>query len=189
MNASLSLMDIVHARKLLNPEKNLVLSIRAGSLPMRQTCVSLFVLTFLAGCGIGNADAERVAIGGPVESGGSVSVVRYCEQFAEAYLESQAIDYSDLSVRTEKKAEILTWLSNAFAPPDSRFVAGYDCRFTAQTDQGQARTVAVGIFLTGTLAFAHYTKWPNLQLIPVKHVVDETHGRAGYGVFKYLTDP
>ena len=189
MNAFLSLMDIVHARKLLNPEKNLVLSRRAGSLPMRQTCVSLFVLTFLAGCGIGNADAERVAGGGPVESGGSVSVVRYCEQFAEAYLESQAIDYSDLSVRTEKKAEILTWLSNAFAPPDSRFVAGYDCRFTAQTDQGQARTVAVGIFLTGTLAFAHYTKWPNLQLIPVKHVVDETHGRAGYGVFKYLTDP
>ena len=97
--------------------------------------------------------------------------------------------YSDLSVQTEKKAEILTWLSNAFAPPDSRFTAGYECRFTAQTDQGQARTVAVGIFLTGTLEFAHYTKWPNLQLIPVEHVVDEAHGRAGYGVFKYLTDP
>ena len=156
---------------------------------MRKPAASLFVLTFLAGGGLGNADAERVAGGEPVESGGSVSVVRYCEQFAEAYLESQAIDYSDLSVQTEKKAEFLTWLSNAFAPPDSRFTAGYDCRFTAQTDQGQARTVAVGLFLTGTLEFAHYTKWPNLQLIPVEHVVDEAHGRAGYGVFKYLTDP
>ena len=156
---------------------------------MRKPAASLFVLTFLAWGGIGNADAERVAGAEPVESGGSVSVVRYCEQFAEAYLESQAIDYSDLSVQTEKKAEILTWLSNAFAPPDSRFTAGYECRFTAQTDQGQARTVAVGIFLTGTLEFAHYTKWPNLQLIPVEHVVDEVHGRTGYGVFKYLTDP
>ena len=156
---------------------------------MRKPAASLFVLTFLAGGGLGHADAERVAGAEPVESGGSVSVVRYCEQFAEAYLESRAIDYSDLSVQTEKQAEFLTWLSNAFAPPASRFAAGYDCRFTAQTDQGQARTVAVGLFLTGTLEFAHYTKWPNLQLIPVEHVVDEAHGRAGYGVFKYLTDP
>ena len=106
-----------------------------------------------------------------------------------AYLESNAIDYTGLSVRTEKKPDIMNWLSNVFQPSDSRFTAGYDCRFTARNDQGQVQAVAVGIFLTGMLEFARYTQWKNLQIIPVEHVVDEALGRAGYGVFKYLEEP
>ena len=155
---------------------------------MSKTRTSLCVLPLLAACGAGSADGERAAGGGRVEPAG-VSVVRYCEKFAEAYLESSAIEYTGLSVRTEKKPDIMKWLSNAFSPSDSRFTAGYDCRFTARNDRGEVRTVSVGIFLTGTLEFAHYTQWKNLQIIPVEHVVDEARGRAGYGVFKYLEEP
>ena len=49
--------------------------------------------------------------------------------------------------------------------------------------------ISVGVFLTRTLEFAEHTKWNGLQVIPVEYVVDETHGRAGYGVFKYLDAP
>ena len=156
---------------------------------MSKTCASLCVLPLLAGCGAGNADGERAASGRTVESAGSVSVDRYCEKFAEAYLASNAIDYTRLSVQTEKKPDIVMWLSNVFQPSDSRFAAGYGCRFTARNDQGPVQAVSVGIFLTGTLEFAHYTQWKNLQIIPVEHVVDEARGRAGYGVFKYLEEP
>ena len=118
-------------------------------------------------------------------------MVRYCEKFAEAYLASNAIEHTGVSVRTEKKPDIMMWLSNLFQPSDSRFTAGYDCRFTARggEGEGEVRTVSVGIFLTGTLEFAHYTKWKNLQIIPVEHVVDAARSRAGYGVFKYLKEP
>ena len=156
---------------------------------MRKTCAGLCVLVLLAGCGVGNADGDQAQGGSPVESGGSVTVVRYCEKFAERYLEKEAIDHTGLSVRTEKQSDVMTRLSNVFQPPDSRFTAGYDCRFTARNVQGQVETVSVAIFLTGTLEFANYTKWNDLQIIPVEHVVDETHGRAGYGVFKYLEEP
>lgn len=156
---------------------------------MRKTCASLCILPLLAGCGVGNADGEQAQIGSPVESAGSVTVVRYCEKFAEQYLENEAIDYTDLSIRTEKQSDIMTGFSNVFQPPDSRFTAGYDCQFTARTVQGQVQTVSVGIFLTGTLEFANYTKWRDLQIIPVEHVVDGTHSRAGFGVFKYLKEP
>ena len=160
-------------------------------MPMSKTRASLCILPLLAACKVGNADGEQAASGGTAEPSGSVSVsvVRYCEKFAEAYLESNAIDYTGLSVRTDKKPDLMNWLSNVFAPSDSRFTAGYDCRFTARNDQGEVRAVSVGIFLTGTLEFAHYTKWKNLQIIPVGHVVDEPRGRAGYGVFKYLEEP
>ena len=158
-------------------------------MPMSRTWASLCVLPLLAACGAGSADGERTAGGGTVAPAGNVSVVRYCEKFAEAYLESNAIGYTGLSVRTEKKPDIMNWLSNVFSPSDSRFTAGYDCRFTARNVQGEARTVSVGLFLTGTLEFAHHTKWDNLQLVPVEHVVDDTRGRAGYGVFKYLEEP
>ena len=156
---------------------------------MSKTWASLCVLALLAACRAGIADEERAASDGTVEAPGGVSVVRYCEKFAEAYLASNAIEYSSLSVRTEREPDIMMWLSNAFQPSDSRFTAGYDCRFTARGGGGQVQTVSVGIFLTGTLEFAHYTKWKNLQIIPVEHVVDATCGREGYGVFKYLEEP
>ena len=156
---------------------------------MSRIWVCLSVVTLLAACWTENADVERAGTGSRVGSAGSVSVVRYCERFAEAYLASRAIGYTGLSVATEKEPDILMWLSNVFQPSDSRFTAGYDCRFTARGVEEQVRTVSVGIFLTGTLEFAHYTMWKDLQMIPVEHVVDVTLGRAGYGVFKYLKEP
>ena len=156
---------------------------------MGKARASLCVLLLLAACGAGNADGEPAAAGGRAEPAGSVGVVRYCEKFAEAYLERNAIGYTGLSVRIGRKADLMMWLSNAFSPSDSRFTAGYDCRFTASGGEGEVLTVSVGLFLTGTLEFAHYTKWENLQIIPVGHVVDEARGRAGYGVFKYLDEP
>ena len=156
---------------------------------MSKTWASLCALPLLAACGAGNADGERAARGTRIEPAGSVSVVRYCEKFADAYLQSKAIDHTRLSVRAEKKPDIMNWLSNVFAPSDSRFTAGYDCRFTARNGEGQVQAVSVGIFLTGTLEFAQYTQWKNLQIVPIEHVVDETRGRAGYGVFKYLEEP
>ena len=156
---------------------------------MSHTRAGLCVLPLLAACGAGSADGQRGAGCGTAAPAGSVSVERYCEQFAEAYLERNAVAYTGLSVRTENKPDLMNWLSNVFQPSDSRFTAGYDCRFTARNGAGEVRTVSVGMFLTGTLEFAHYTKWENLQLIPVEHVVDDTRGRAGYGVFKYLEEP
>ena len=155
----------------------------------RRTRASLCVLPLLAACGVGNADGNQAESVSPVESAGGVTVVRYCEKFAEAYLKRQAIDYAGLSVRIDKQPDIMTWLSNAFQPPDSRFTSGYNCQLTARNEQGQVQSVSIGIFLTGTLEFATYTKWKDLQIIPIEHVVDETHGRAGYGVFKYLKEP
>ena len=158
-------------------------------MPMSRTRASLCVLPLLAACGAANADGQRTAGGRSMAPAGSVSVERYCEQFAEAYLERNAVAYTGLSVRTEKKPDLMNWLSNVFQPSDSRFTSGYDCEFTARSGEGEVRTVSVGIFLTGTLEFAHYTKWKRLQLIPVEHVVDDARGRAGYGVFKYLEEP
>ena len=83
---------------------------------MRKTCAIFCVLPLLAACGVGNANGERAERGGPVESAGSVTVVRYCEKFAEEYLEREAIDYTGLSVRTEKQPDIMTWLSPARPP-------------------------------------------------------------------------
>ena len=115
--------------------------------------------------------------------------MRYCEKFAKAYLNRNGIEHTGLAVQLEKKPGLMRLLSNAFSPSHSRFTAGYDCRFTAHGGGEEPRTVSVGLFLTGTSEFAHYTKWKNLQIIPIEHVVDEAHGRAGYGVFKYLKEP
>ena len=88
-------------------------------------------------------------------------------------------------MRTERESVVVQWLSNFFQPPGSRFTAGYDCWFRA--GNGEARTFSVGLFLTETLAFARYTQWEKLQLIPITYVTDGD--RAGYGVFKYLEVP
>ena len=77
-------------------------------------------------------------------------------------------------------------LSNLFQPPDSTFTAGYQCAFRARTQDGQAQTFSVSLLLTRTLSFAEHTQWERLQILPITYVTDETTGRAGYGVFKYL---
>ena len=75
---------------------------------MSRTRARLCVLPLLAACGAGNADGERTAGGGTAAPAGSVSVERYCKQFAEAYLASNAIAYTGLSVRTEKKPDLMS---------------------------------------------------------------------------------
>ena len=110
----------------------------------------------------------------------NVSVTSYCKAFAKAYAEANALDYRERSARTEKRSNVIKWLSNVFSPADSRFTAGYDCRFETTTGQ----RVSVGLFLTGTREFAEYAQWEGLQLVPIRYVNDNR--RAGYGVFKYL---
>lgn len=113
---------------------------------------------------------------------GAVTVARYCTNFAEVYARTNAFVLQDGSVRTERTSGIFLWISNFFQPPDSRFTAGYECRFRA--GNGEARKFSVLILLTGTLAFARHTQWERLQLIPIAFLTDGD--RAGYGVFKYL---
>lgn len=125
----------------------------------------------------------------PADSQGDMTVSRYCEKFARAWCRNNAIHYTEASATTKKKSDIMRRLSNAFQPQDSQFTAGYDCHFLAGKEDGQAHRISVAILLTGTLDFAHYTKWEKLQIIPVAYVVDESNDRAGYGVFKYLKKP
>lgn len=116
----------------------------------------------------------------------SLTVSEYCEKFATTYCVNYALDYQEHSARVSKRSDAMRWLSNRFQPRDSRFTSGYTCRFQAKEKEGQIHKISVGLFLTGTLDFAEYTQWENLQIIPIEYVVDEIHGRAGYGVFKYL---
>ena len=114
-----------------------------------------------------------------------VSVSRYREDFAKRYAEAHALNYRSNSASTTKRSDVTRLLSNLFQPRDSRFTSGYDRRL--QVVKGKAiLNVAVGLFLTGARDFAEYTQWKKLQIIPIRHVVDEDYGRAGYGVFKYL---
>ena len=159
-------------------------------MPERRAGVGLCIALLLAGCGVGgSAGGEQPDRSGPEAAPGRVSVSRYCEAFARAYSANNAIDDTDLSVTVERKADIARWLSNAFSPSDSRFTSGYECRVSARQHDGEVHTASVGLFLTGTLRFAEYTQWPGLQIVPIAHVVDATHGRSGYGVFKYLRAP
>lgn len=113
----------------------------------------------------------------------------FCEKFARQYCEDNTVVYQEGSARTEKRSDLMMRIENFFQPPDSRFTASYDCRFQARPEGEQVRDISVGVFLTGTLHFAEYTKWPELQIVPIEYVVDEVNGRAGYGVFKYLKGP
>ena len=81
----------------------------------------------------------------------------------------------------------MTWISNVFQPPDARFTSGYDCRFKATNVRGRVQDVSAVLLLTGTVEFAEYTQWPELQAVPIEYVVDEAGGREGFGVFKYLS--
>ena len=62
-------------------------------------------------------------------------------------------------------------IGNFFQPPDSRFTAGYDCRFQERPEGEQVRDISVGVLLTGTLQFAEYTKWQELQIVAIEYVV------------------
>ena len=115
----------------------------------------------------------------------AVTVTQYCTDFAEAYARANALAFQEGSVHTERESVVVQWLSNFFQPRGSRFTSGYDCRFRA--GNGEAQTFSVGLFLTGTLAFARHTQWEKLQIIPIAYVTDGD--RAGYGVFKYLEVP
>lgn len=145
------------------------------------------LMLLIAVCGTGSAQQE--ATGEGTASAGSryrVTVTAYCDKFARRYCALKALDYHEHSARVKKGSDVLMRIGNLFQPPNSRFTSEYDCRFRAGRQGDQAMEVSVGIFLTGTRQFAEYTKWEDLQIIPVEYVVDEVHDRSGYGVFKYL---
>lgn len=143
----------------------------------------------LAACRAGNGTVEQagngdVGLDPPVNS---VSVSGYCEEFAGAYSEINGFGYRPGSASTDRSSDVPMWLQNAVQPPDSRFTAGYVCRFQAM-DEAEARRFKVRIYLTKTRGFAEHTQWERLQLVPIRHVLDETDSREGFGVFKYLRD-
>ena len=70
--------------------------------------------------------------------------------------------------------------------PETGPQEGAECR---PFRDGRVRTTSVGVLLTGTSGVAHYTEWKSLQIIPIEHVADEIHGRAGYGAGKCLKTP
>lgn len=143
----------------------------------------------LAACRSGNGTVERAGNDDLAvdPSDNSVSVSQYCEEFASTHSEINGLDYSADSVSTELSSDARMWLQNAVQPTDSRFTAGYVCRFQA-TDESKVRKFTVRIYLTKTRSFAEHTQWEDLQLVPIRHVLDETNGRDGYGVFKFLLD-
>lgn len=143
----------------------------------------------LAACRAGNGTVEQAGNGDvPVDGpDNSVSVSGYCEEFAGAYSEANGFDYRPESASTERSSDAPMWLQNAVQPSASRFTAGYVCRFHAM-DEADVRRFSVRIYLTKTRSFAEHTQWERLQLVPIRHVLDETNAREGYGVFKYLRD-
>jgi len=144
----------------------------------------------LAACRSGNDAGARAGNDElPVDprSDSSVSVSQYCEEFAGAHSEANVLDYRAESASIELSSDVRMWLQNAVQPVDSRFTAGYVCSFQA-TDEGAVRKFAVRLYLTKTRSFAEHTQWEDLQSVPIRHVLDETNDREGYGVFKYLRD-
>ena len=158
------------------------MSFKQGICRVRLVLLGLVLASGLAGTSMhGPVKAET-----PEAAGEPVAVSRYCERFARTYTQMQGMDYREHSAGTGKKGDIMMWATNFFQPKDSRFTAGFDCRFQGRDEAGEVHHLAVAIFLTKTLHFAEYTQWPKLQVIPIAYVVDETSGREGYGVFKYL---
>lgn len=141
----------------------------------------------LAACRSGDGAGEPPGnVGLPVDpSESSVSVSQYCEQFARTHSQINGLDYKAERTSTEMSSDVRMWLQNAVQPVDSRFTAGYVCRFQA-TEGEDVRKFAVRIYLTKTRSFAEHTQWEDLQSVPIRHVLDETNDREGFGVFKYL---
>ena len=162
-------------------------------MPLREvlkTCLSCCLsMVLLAGCDAGNAQRQSADEGTSVVSRHRVTVSGYCEKFAMRYCADNALEYQERSARADKRTDVMMWIGNVFQPAEWRFTSEYDCRFRARRKGERAQEIFVGVYLTRTLEFAEYTKWKDLQIIPVEYVVDETHERAGYGVFKYLDAP
>ena len=138
----------------------------------------------LAACRFGNGTGERA---GNDDASDSVYVSQYCEEFARTHSEANGLDYQAESAWTEISSDVRMWLQNAVQPVDSRFTAGYVCRFQA-VDGADVRKFTVRIYLTKTRGFAEHTQWEDLQVVPIRQVLDETNDREGYGVFKYLRE-
>lgn len=152
---------------------------------MRILAVCVVSIALFAGCAGGKGHGGRSS---PEEG---VSLQGYCRRFAAKWTANKGYSLSPDSVRVERKSlleSVLNSLSNLVSPAGSTFVGGYDCRFGARDRTGRARVVSVGLLLAETLDFAEYTQWKNLQIVPIRHVVDESDDTAGYAVFKYLRD-
>ena len=119
---------------------------------------------------------------------GGTTIAEYCGAFAEAYAETKNSIVVPDSMRIKPRPRILRWMSNSFQPRNSRFVAGYRCRFATATAEEKHQKFAVYLYLTETLEFAERTQWERLQIIPIKRVQDTKRKRSGYGVFKYLEE-
>ena len=137
---------------------------------------------FMVSCQETDTRGER-----PDHPAAGVHVDRYCLSFARQYAGDRGLDAMKIRAWTDPDSELMRWASNLFSPADSRFTAGYECRFEiAGVDEHKT---SVGLFLTNTRSFAEHTKWKDLQIIPIAYVTDPESGRSGYGVFKYLDEP
>ena len=124
--------------------------------------------------------------GQPVPGERAVAVPGYCASFAHAYAAQSAVDLDADSVRVEAGSAVGRWMSNLFQPTGSRFLSGHRCTFETASSKSGHHTVSVDILVAETRAFAEHTQWEDLQIVPIRRVVDEASDRAGYGVFKYL---
>lgn len=152
---------------------------------------SVFPAGFL--CGLLVAAIGRTPLGANAQAASpaqppGVCVASFCAAFAQQYAEDNGLDLLDGSYRVAPKSDWLMRLSNVFQPSDSRFTAGYDCRFTTSSAEDPVAGYSVDLLLANTLAFAEQTKWERLQLVPITYLVDEARKRSGYGVFKYLKE-
>ena len=151
--------------------------------PARSGRAALIGAMFaVAGCNVdGPAD-----IGQPVPVERAVAVSGYCASFAHAYAARNAVDLEADSVRVETKSAVGRWMLNLFQPAGSKFLSGYRRTFATAPSERERQSVSVDILVAETLAFAEHTQWEDLQIVPIRRVVDEANDRAGYAVYKYL---
>jgi len=113
----------------------------------------------------------------------------YCRSYAQAVpvalLQQSDSYYIEGSAKIAQLMNISRWLSNLFQPPDSRFYAGYKCRFSIQ-QQDRTTAASVQLLLANTQIYANHTQWEHIQIIPIKAIDDTDNGRTGYIVVKYL---
>lgn len=139
-----------------------------------------------AACGGATQGASRQA--GSPAGPRDESVASFCKAFAKQYAGDNGLELLEGSERVSPKSDWLMRLSNVFQPSDSRFTAGYECRFLTGGGEDPAAGYAVDLILANTLEYAQYTQWERLQLVPITYLVDEERKRSGYGVFKYLKE-
>ena len=151
----------------------------AGRIGLAAVIGAVFAV---AGCNV-NGPADS---GQPVPAERAVAVPDYCASFAQTYAAHNAVDMDADSVRVETGSAADRWISNLFQPTGSRFLSGHRCTFETASSKSGRQTVSVDILVAETRAFAEHTQWEDLQIVPIRQVVDEANDRTGYGVFKYL---